>query len=149
MRKTLSIAATCFALAACADGENFWDQHVAGTWNDHVRPLYAAQPDVGPLATRETNLGVVLATPNGMTIYTYKEDPDGQSVCYGRCARAWPPVVADANAQPTGKLSVVNRKDGVRQWAYDGRPLYTWSKDQGPGETTGHDVGKEWHVARP
>jgi predicted lipoprotein with Yx(FWY)xxD motif len=92
---------------------------------------------------------VVLATPKGMTIYTYRDDPQGQSVCYDRCARAWPPVLAEAGAKPEGKLSVIKRKDGKRQWAYDGRPLYTWSKDQTPGEATGHKVGDVWHVARP
>jgi predicted lipoprotein with Yx(FWY)xxD motif len=151
MRRTLIIAtvAACFTAAGCSDVGNFWDQNVVGSWNDNVRPLYAKVDELGPLATRSTDVGVVLTTPSGMTLYTYRDDPDGQSTCTGRCARSWPPVVADAGAKQTNKLSVVKRKDGTRQWAYEGRPLYTWHKDQSPGDTTGHNVGGSWHVARP
>ncbi len=43
--------------------------------------------------------------------------------------------------------SVITRKDGSLQWAYDGKPLYTWIKDKEPGQTTGDGLGGKWHVA--
>ncbi|MFY0104123.1 hypothetical protein ABTP95_19980 [Acinetobacter baumannii] len=43
----------------------------------------------------------------------------------------------------------MTRDDGKGQWAYKGHPLYRWSKDQKPGDTTGDGVIGAWHVARP
>lgn len=105
--------------------------------------------DLGPLGTTKTQLGMALTDEKGMTLYTYKDDPDGQSVCYKRCARAWPPVKAAPGAKPTGKLSIIERKDGSRQYAYDGRPLYRWRKDKAAGDVDGHNKGEVWFLARP
>jgi predicted lipoprotein with Yx(FWY)xxD motif len=84
-----------------------------------------------------------------MTVYTYRDDPRGRSVCTGTCTRNWRPVEAAADVKPTGRVSVIKRKDGKRQLAYDGQPLYTWSRDAHPGDTGGHNVNGAWHVARP
>jgi len=43
----------------------------------------------------------------------------------------------------------VTRPDGSKQWAFKGKPLYKWSKDEEPGDTTGDGVNKVWHAARP
>ena len=40
------------------------------------------------------------------------------------------------------------RDDGGKQWAYKGKPLYTWSKDAKAGDKTGDDVNNIWHVAK-
>ena len=42
---------------------------------------------------------------------------------------------------------LVERKDGTKQWAYDGKPLYLWKDDKAPGDTTGDGVGEVWHTA--
>jgi predicted lipoprotein with Yx(FWY)xxD motif len=39
------------------------------------------------------------------------------------------------------------RDDGSRQWAYEGKPLYHWSKDKSPGDKTGDNFNGMWHVA--
>jgi predicted lipoprotein with Yx(FWY)xxD motif len=44
---------------------------------------------------------------------------------------------------------VVTRDDGTKQWAYQGKPLYTWSKDSKPGDRTGDGVNNLWRVAKP
>src|SRR5262245_12584567 len=49
------------------------------------------------------------------------------------CLIKHPPLHAPASAVPVGKWAVVMRDDGIRQWAYDGEPLYTSIKDQAPG----------------
>ncbi|WP_227025615.1 hypothetical protein [Streptomyces tsukubensis] len=41
------------------------------------------------------------------------------------------------------------RDDGKRQWAYDGRPVFTFVKDKQPCDTTGDGMKDVWHVARP
>jgi len=53
------------------------------------------------------------------------------------CADLWPPVLADEFAEPLGDWSLVERRDGTRQWAYDEQPLYTSVRDQEPGDTFG------------
>lgn len=108
-----------------------------------------AHNDLGPLETRHTGVGEILTNPKGMTLYTYKDDPANGSICYRRCARGWPPMVAAPGAKSNGKLKVIQRKDGIRQWAYNGKALYTWRKDKKPGDTTGHNKGDVWFVARP
>jgi predicted lipoprotein with Yx(FWY)xxD motif len=151
MRKLLMIgtAAVCLAAAGCSDVGSAWDEHVVSNWNENVKPLYSKSEDLGPLEARETDVGRVLTTKSGMTVYTYRDDPNGRSVCTGGCTRNWRPVEAKADVKPSGKVSVIKRKDGKRQLAYDGRPLYTWSKDARPGDTGGHNVSGAWHVARP
>jgi predicted lipoprotein with Yx(FWY)xxD motif len=105
--------------------------------------------DVAPLSLGETPLGTVMTDAHGMTLYTLTSDEDGESTCYSRCAKFWPPATAENGAQPNGPLTIVMRKDGLRQWAYDGKPLYRWHKDKKPGDTTGNKIGDVWFVARP
>jgi predicted lipoprotein with Yx(FWY)xxD motif len=57
--------------------------------------------------------------------------------------------MADAGASPKGDWSLVTRNDGSKQWAYRGKPLYYWIKDTKPGDKTGDNVNKVWHVVRP
>ncbi len=95
--------------------------------------------------------GGVLTTPAGMTLYTFDRDAasSGKSACNGPCATNWPPFAAPADAQASGDWSIVTRDDGSKQWAYKGKPLYAWSKDQKPGDKTGDGfLNNAWHVAR-
>jgi predicted lipoprotein with Yx(FWY)xxD motif len=96
-----------------------------------------------------TTTGGMLTNAAGMTLYTFDRDTAGRSACNGPCAQNWPPLMAGADAKAQGDYSVVTRDDGARQWAYKGRPLYTWVKDTKPGDTTGDGFNNVWHVARP
>lgn len=87
-----------------------------------------------------------LTANNGMTLYTFDKDTAGMSVCYDECAVKWPPYIADNGAAMPG-LTTIERKDGAKQWAKDGKPLYFWVGDTEPGETNGDGVGGVWHVA--
>lgn len=92
----------------------------------------------------------VLTNSAGMTLYTFDKDPagSGKSVCMGPCAKNWPPLMATADDKPVGDWSVVTRDDGSKQWAYKGKPVYLWSKDQKPGDKTGDGFNKSWRVVR-
>jgi predicted lipoprotein with Yx(FWY)xxD motif len=103
-------------------------------------------PDANYMAN--TSIGSVMTTPSGMTVYTFDRDQNGRSNCYADCARHWPPVTADGYAQEYGRMSLVSRTDGPRQWAYDGKPLYTYAEDSVPGDVNGDNVGNVWHVVR-
>ena len=86
----------------------------------------------------------------GMTLYTFDKDVagSGKSVCNGACAGLWPPVLAAADAKPSGDYTIVTRDDGARQWAYKGKPLYLWTKDTKPGDRTGDGVNNAWRLAK-
>jgi len=93
----------------------------------------------------------VYVGPNGMTLYTFDRDTmgSGKSVCNGQCATNWPPLMAAANVSASGDWTMVTRDDGSKQWAYKGKPLYTWAKDTKPGDVTGDGVNNVWHIAKP
>jgi predicted lipoprotein with Yx(FWY)xxD motif len=90
-----------------------------------------------------------LTNASGMTLYTFDKDAGGKSACNGPCAANWPPLMAASGASASSEWSVVTRDDGSKQWAYKGKPLYTWAKDQKPGDKTGDGFANNaWHAAR-
>lgn len=103
----------------------------------------------GGIKSGQSGLGPVLTDSKGMTLYYFGPDPAGKSVCNGKCATAWPPMMAQGNAATDGDFTIVVRDDGGKQWAYRGKPLYAWVKDKKPGDTTGQGVGDKWTVAQP
>lgn len=91
--------------------------------------------------------GRVYADAQGMTLYTFDKDTTGKSACYSECSVTWPPLMAQSNVTPFGDWSIVLRDDGVRQWALRGQPLYTFVKDEKPGDKTGDGLADVWHTA--
>ena len=91
----------------------------------------------------------MLVDAKGMAFYTYNKDATGVSSYTGQCAQNWPPLLAEAGAKAEGEWSLVKRDDGSLQWAYDGKPLYTFINDKQPGEVTGDGKMGVWHVAKP
>jgi predicted lipoprotein with Yx(FWY)xxD motif len=91
----------------------------------------------------------VLTNTAGMTLYTFDKDADGKSACNGPCAANWPPLPAQSGERGSGDYTVITRDDGSKQWAYKGKPLYTWVKDKQPGDVTGDGFKNVWHVAKP
>ena len=90
---------------------------------------------------------IFLTDGNGMTLYTFDKDKQGESVCYGACAVSWPPFLVGENAKTKKGFDVITRKDGSKQWTYKNQPLYTWVGDSKPGDTNGDGVQGVWHVA--
>jgi predicted lipoprotein with Yx(FWY)xxD motif len=108
---------------------------------------------LAPLAHAEPAARMVdgkLVDTSGMTLYTFDMDVAGAgtSKCNGPCAALWPPALAAADAKPEGDLSVVTRDDGSKQWAYKGKPVYTYASDKKPGDATGDNVKGVWHVVK-
>lgn len=93
-----------------------------------------------------------LTDSNGMTLYYYTKDSDGQSACYGGCATAWPifyaPKVTIPSSLDAGDFGTITRTDGTKQTTYYGWPLYYWFKDKKPGDLTGEGVGKVWYILK-
>ncbi len=97
-------------------------------------------------------IGKVLVDSQGRTLYLYTKDIQNKpSTCVDTCATNFPP--ASASGTPTAgagldtsKLTVVKRTDGTEQLAYNGWPLYRYSKDAKAGDDTGQAVGGVWYV---
>ena len=94
-----------------------------------------------------TSLGTVLVGSDGLTLYIHAGDGTNHSTCTSDCAAAWPPVLVKAGSKVGagagvhGKLATFKRADGTLQVSYNGRPLYGWTGDSAPGDTTGQGVG--------
>jgi predicted lipoprotein with Yx(FWY)xxD motif len=108
------------------------------------------------LTVRDSEFGEMLFDSKRQAIYIFENDPQGETVCYGDCAEAWPPVVTDGDPVAgqgvrAGLLGTVERRDGTRQVTYAGRPLYYYAHE-GPGEVRCHNVnlnGGFWWVVGP
>ena len=94
------------------------------------------------LKTRHIGKVTVLTNAQGFTLYWFAPDSSTQSRCYGTCAVYWPPVTGTPRPGPgvTGKLGTIKRSGSTLQATYDGRPLYTYIGDSGPGQASGNKV---------
>ena len=57
-----------------------------------------------PVKTMETSAGKVYVDAKGMTLYTFDKDGKDKSNCYDKCALAWPPYKAAADAKAEGRM---------------------------------------------
>ena len=88
----------------------------------------------------------MMADANGMTLYTFDKDTGGVSACYDDCAVKWPPYLVAEGATMGEDWTQVDRTDGTKQWAYDGKPLYFFIEDKAKGDMAGDGLGGVWHV---
>lgn len=95
----------------------------------------------------DSSMGKIYTDAKGMTLYTFDKDEPGKSNCYDQCAVNWPPFLAEAGAMAEGEWTIVDRTDGTKQWAYEGKPLYLYIEDKKAGDVTGEGKGGVWHVA--
>lgn len=139
------------ALVACGDSSNSstaTTEAKGSTTTTAVGPTGSA--DAVAVKVGSTDLGDVLVDSEGMTLYAFTPDSATTSACTGACADAWPPATT-TSAAPTGKavdgtITVVKRSDGATQIVVAGHPLYTYSGDGAPGDTTGQGSGGKWYV---
>ena len=121
--------------ATALDGPVFADARgrTLYTWPQHLlRNGYSGEAP-GVVACHDEVLtvtaGLMSPYPPGIELPEVDSRPS--------CTDLWPPVLAQADAAPVGKWTLVERRDGVRQWAYDEQPLYTSVRDSGPGDVLG------------
>lgn len=104
------------------------------------------------VTTAESEFGPILVDSEGMTLYMFDPDEQGDSVCDADCLEAWPPVEGPAQAGEgvdASMLGTAQATDGTTMATYNDWPLYYWVDDQQPGDTTGQAVGDVWWVMGP
>lgn len=114
---------------------------------------HQASVSKGTVMLHSTNLGKVLATKSGMTLYLFKADHGKTSACYGQCASFWPPLLVRGKPSAgTGVkarlLGTTKRKNGTHQVTYAGHPLYRYKADTKAGQATGEGqdfFGGKWY----
>ena len=104
---------------------------------------------------------IALATPSGVTIqgpryadakgrtlYVPAADSEaGKQACGADCLKIWPALVAPLSAKSEGQWTVIAGDGGIKQWAYKGKPVHTYSKDAKIGDTLGEAAeGGGWRA---
>ncbi len=121
--------------------------------NSNATPTASSSGHLIQTATATVNgkSETILTNAQGMTLYYRTTDMPPTTVCSGGCASVWPPLLVSGSSAPTsttslpGKLNVQTDANG-NQVEYNGHPLYTFSGDTAPGQTTGEGFGGIWHV---
>lgn len=152
--------ATTTAPEATTTTASVGQQDPATTTTETVTATTEAMDDTSTTAVEsmdgvhvaDTDLGSILVDPEGFTLYIFTNDTEGTSTCYDSCADLWPPIPADT---PIGSdldesiFSSVTRDDGLEQLAVNGMPLYLYTPDGSPGDTTGQAFNDVWFVVDP
>lgn len=100
----------------------------------------------------DSDLGEILVDPDGFTLYVFTQDSNGQSVCNDACADLWPPVPGDTTVGSdldSSMFGTITRDDGTAQLSINGMPLYRYTPDAKPGDTTGQGFNDVWFVVDP
>jgi len=133
-----------FALYTCALDQQPGDVLCGRRYDHRDGDTAAERHPIGPDAdvppgfrVATTNLGRVLQTERGFSVYAYDGDEVGPS-------QAWMPMAAPATVRPHGDWSVIERSPGNRQWVFRGQPLYRHPLDDSPGSQQGSDE-RGWH----
>jgi predicted lipoprotein with Yx(FWY)xxD motif len=121
------------------------DQSPDDTYGEGVRALWSIA--LVPLATppgikiQKTLQGYVAANNDRKTLYAPQGDIDPKTLCIDdACGTDWRPVVAPWAARDLDNWTVVDRNDGLRQWAYKNQPLFSYAGDVQPREYNGDGV---------
>jgi predicted lipoprotein with Yx(FWY)xxD motif len=85
---------------------------------------------------------------NGMTLYTFDKDQGTESACYDDCAVNWPPYLAKDGESKGEGWATTDRKDGAKQWTYNGHPVYYYIEDKAAGDMKGEGKGGVWHMVQ-
>lgn len=104
----------------------------------------------------KSEFGTMLFNSKRQAIYVFQRDRPNKSVCYGKCAKAWPPVLTKGTPRALkgvreSLLGTIRRTDGARQVTYNKQPLYYYA-NEGPGQVLCHDInlnGGLWWVVAP
>jgi len=108
------------------------------------------------IVSQNKTWGPTLTLKDGDTLYRLTKDSKNKSVCTGKCATFWTPVLlAAGQSAPVGvgvsHLGSFVRTGGTKQVTYEGIPLYRFTGDKKAGEVTGNvkDTWGQWWSINP
>lgn len=111
---------------------------------------------VAVISLRHTSLGKLLVSSSGRTLYEFTKDHPNKDSCasISGCSEIWPALQSSGKPMAgsgvsASKLSTIKLSDGTKQVTYEGHPLYLYSADSGPGETSyvgAREFGGTWEA---
>jgi predicted lipoprotein with Yx(FWY)xxD motif len=91
----------------------------------------------------KTDLGKIVVNGGGFTVYMFTRDHGKHDSCakIAGCTGVWPPVTTSGRpvlgpGLKRALVGTITLSPGVKQVTYGGHPLYTYSADAGPGQTS-------------
>lgn len=154
-KSTVSMLLAVIALScvSCSESSNDKPKISEAQMVTGVNPAKELKVEVN---TKEP-YGTYLTDSKGRALYLFTADSKMNSACYDACAAAWPPALTEDKVFAGDKvnasmLSTFKRKDGKKQAAYNGWPLYYYVKDKAKGDVIGQDIhsyGGEWYLISP
>jgi len=166
-RMTSALAAAVFVvalgLAGCSstsggDGGSSEAPPADSGYGTPSEPAESTPAEGGALSlmTADSTLGQIVVDGDGMTVYMFDSDTqgDGKSTCEGQCAQNWPAVTTEGDATPqldgvTGEVGTITGVDGETQVTLNGWPLYYFAGDTAAGDVKGQGVNDVWWVLSP
>jgi predicted lipoprotein with Yx(FWY)xxD motif len=147
------ISLSALAVAACG-GAAATASRAASTSTSTAKTSSAASATVGVV---NSGLGSIIVDSQGRTLYLWQADAGPRSSCSGACAAAWPPLLSTGapiagSGAKAALLGTTKRSDGAEQVTYNQHPLYLFTGDTAPGQTTGQGstgFGARWYVLSP
>ena len=143
--------AGAIALAGCGGGNG------AGTSTSGTGAAGGGAGSAGAVAVKNVDgVGMALVDSAGKTLYFTDQDTAGSIMCTAACLGFWFPVSGNGAAGgAVAGLSTVHRTDnGQDQLTFQGKPLYTFKLDTGPGQHEGQNAQDSfggttftWHAA--
>lgn len=120
-------------------------------------PAVSAQEAATVSISNSARLGQYLTDADGRTLYFFEGDSKGKSNCYKYCAEKFPPFTTKGALKAGSGIAAANlgtmkRSTGETQVTYDGHPLYYFTNDMQPGNTSGHSArisGESWFAIAP
>lgn len=162
-RALLTLAAVlALGLAGCEEGaETGVEDEQAGLEMEEeveqpvetaTRQVAGTGEEAEALTVEESaRVGEYLADDAGRAVYILEADAQGQTRCVDACAEKWPPVLAENGAPELqdpalqeNLIGTIERPDGQTQVTYNGKPLYYYVEDTGPGDIAGQDMQDQW-----
>jgi predicted lipoprotein with Yx(FWY)xxD motif len=141
----LAIPTLALSLLISACGGRAVERGSGATAPDPPDPVASPQP--APLVRSAVNerLGSrVLVDSDGLTLYHLSGEAPRKLICTSPvCLQVWHPLAATTRHAANGgvrSLGTVKRPDGTTQVTYKGMPLYTFAKDDAPGQANGEGI---------
>lgn len=151
-----ALAVTATALLAAACGSSGSSASSSGGTPPAAGKAKAAPAKVTINSKQIGKFGNILVTSTGLVLYMFVPDKDQKVTCVSLCAATWPPVFVASGGTVTAGAGVQQSMLGTdpdpaggKVVTYDGWPLYGYTGDQTPGQTTGQAVnvnGGLWYV---